>query len=245
MNATHQNRFRRSQKGGMTLVEILVAMAVFTILMAMLMRFFTTSFESLFENDQRNLINRDIREVTQQLAQDARNAHAFYIYESADPADIGEGLNVQDGGSGDMLLLAWKTLDPDWLGQNPRKLTYKLVAYYRDPAAGNEENPGPVFRSELSFASDLSQTYNVINAGQPDESKEPFTPYELLEDYGATDESWKDEARQVVQLTRGMTDGQLFYNFFGQAVVINAQILHGNDAKWVTDTYNFSISPRG
>jgi len=53
------------------------------------------------------------------------------------------------------------------------------------------------------------------------------------------------ESTNVVQLSEGLADGRLFYNFKNRTVMINGKIIHGNQAKWVTDTYNFSISPRG
>jgi len=49
----------------------------------------------------------------------------------------------------------------------------------------------------------------------------------------------------VIELSRGLADERLFYNFWGRSVMVNGQIHHGNDAKRVTETYNFTISPRG
>ena len=49
----------------------------------------------------------------------------------------------------------------------------------------------------------------------------------------------------IVELSEGLADGKLFYNFRERSIMVNGQIYHGNDYKRVTDTYNFTISPRG
>ena len=40
-------------------------------------------------------------------------------------------------------------------------------------------------------------------------------------------------------------NGLTFLNFQGQSVIVHARILHGNQAKRVTNTYNFTVKPRG
>jgi hypothetical protein len=49
----------------------------------------------------------------------------------------------------------------------------------------------------------------------------------------------------VVQLANGLADGCLFHNFWGKSVMINGQIVQGSNYLSASDTYNFTISPRG
>jgi len=51
---------------------------------------------------------------------------------------------------------------------------------------------------------------------------------------------------EVIELSRGLSDGQLFYNFFGRSITVQGEILHkGSNLKQATNTYNFTVSPRG
>ena len=49
----------------------------------------------------------------------------------------------------------------------------------------------------------------------------------------------------MLELAKGLANERLFYNYRDHSIVVNGQILHGNAARSVTNTYNFTISPRG
>ena len=48
-----------------------------------------------------------------------------------------------------------------------------------------------------------------------------------------------------MELARGLANESLFSNLRDLTIIVNGEIVHGNNAKRVTDTYNFTISPRG
>lgn len=51
---------------------------------------------------------------------------------------------------------------------------------------------------------------------------------------------------EIVELSKGLSDGRLFYNYFNRSITVQGEILHqGSNLKRATNTYNFSISPRG
>lgn len=51
---------------------------------------------------------------------------------------------------------------------------------------------------------------------------------------------------EVIELSKGLSDGRLFYNFFNRSLTIQGEILHhGSNLKRATNTYNFTVSPRG
>ncbi len=96
----------------------------------------------------------------------------------------------------------------------------KIIGYFRE---NNGDDLGPVRR----FERDFSPASNL-----PMESLIP-APQQLK------------NSPKVIELSKGLADGRLFYNFLGRSIIINGQIYHGNNAKRVTETYNFTISPRG
>jgi hypothetical protein len=49
----------------------------------------------------------------------------------------------------------------------------------------------------------------------------------------------------VIQFAQGLANGRLFYNYWGTSVMVNGAIAYGNNYQNVSDTYNFTISPRG
>ncbi|MCH2156975.1 MAG: hypothetical protein MK080_13380, partial [Opitutales bacterium] len=53
------------------------------------------------------------------------------------------------------------------------------------------------------------------------------------------------ESSEIVTLARGLAGNFLFFNERDETVIVNGQIVHGNVARQVTDTYNFAVSPRG
>lgn len=51
---------------------------------------------------------------------------------------------------------------------------------------------------------------------------------------------------EIIELSKGLSDGQLFYNFFNRSITVQGEILHqGSNLKRATNTYNFTVSPRG
>lgn len=57
--------------------------------------------------------------------------------------------------------------------------------------------------------------------------------------------AYNGNSRVIVQLAKGLADKSLFFQMNKESVLVKAEIFHGNNAKKVTNTYNFTISPRG
>lgn len=52
--------------------------------------------------------------------------------------------------------------------------------------------------------------------------------------------------QEVIELSKGLSNGRLFYNFFNRSITVQGEILHrGSNLKRATNTYNFTVSPRG
>ena len=97
----------------------------------------------------------------------------------------------------------------------------KLVGYYRSATASTE---GPVRKFEIEF-------------------NPPSTaPLEDLLPAIAAECSHQE----IIELSRGLSDGRLFYNFFNRSITVQGELIHqGSTTKQATNTYNFTVSPRG
>jgi len=123
-----------------------------------------------------------------------------------------------DGYSGDFLVLVYK--DPADLTK-----TERLVGYYRAPAdAEDPAGEGPVRKFDVTF---------TPSSAAP------------LADLLPAPESAADHD-EVIALSRGLSDGRLFYNFYDRSIMIRGEIIHpGTTTRRATNTYNFTVTPRG
>jgi prepilin-type N-terminal cleavage/methylation domain-containing protein len=212
---------RKRGRKGFTLVEIMVSTTVSAILTVGLFGFFMTSYRIGFVNQERNRINANMRGLTATLLQDGRQSNYFVLYESTSPAARDEANDRRlDGQVGDFLVFVYTEPAPNPL--QPSRIK-RIVAYYRQKGANDPDGLAPVRRYDQEWTPASSEALEDL---LPEES-------ELV------------LADEVIELSRGLADSLLFFNFWGRSVMVNGQIYHGNAAKRVTETYNFTISPRG
>lgn len=98
---------------------------------------------------------------------------------------------------------------------------YKVVGYYRmiDDATANE---GPVLKHSLVLDPAVSSMDDIT---LPTDSTAGNT---------------------IVELSRGLADGRLFYNYYGHSVMVRGEMIHsGRIGQRATNTYNFTVFPRG
>jgi hypothetical protein len=169
------------------------------------------------------------------MAENARAANHFYIYRSFNPDDRdGEDDRLRDGVAGDFLLLMYYEPWPDI--NSPERFT-RLVGYFRAADPGDPSSEGPVHRFEVNYyPPDMDPPPTGLRGPYP-EAKDPEQLIKHLLPSGTYP--------TVVQLSRGLANGQLFYNYLDGSIMIKAEIIHGNEAKRITDTYNYTVSPRG
>lgn len=214
---------------GYTLVEIIIALSLLTVLMAGVMGFSTESVRSLFVNEQKNMINRDIRKLTSQMSNDARQANYFIIYPSFETKDRDSAADRRtEGLAGDFMILVYQGAPTIQQSANGYVMgpipVERIVGYYRSANPNDPNSLGPVRRFDIAITG--------ANRFKPIE--------ELLPSVDAA-----SSHRMVLELSQGLADGKLFYNYRGHCIMVNGKIVHGVSAKRVTDTYNFTISPRG
>lgn len=199
----------------------MVSTGISALLTVGLIGFFMTTYKIGFVNQERNRINANMRGLTATLIQDGRQSNYFVLYNSTSAADRDKANDRQlDGRAGDFLVFVY-TGDPESTLESSR--IARIVAYYRLEATEDAEGLSPVRRYQQSFEPPSSSAIETL---LPDEATLAL-------------------ADEVIELSRGLADGRLFFNFWGRSVMVNGQIYHGNKAKRVTETYNFTISPRG
>lgn len=217
----HRNHSTRTS--GFTITEMLFVMTILSIVMIGVFGAFTQAQVALFVSTQKANINRDMRTFTGELTEIARNANHFYIYDGISTTDRNEaGDRKVQGETGDLLVLIFQ--EPYPALDDPIYIT-RLVAYYRDATATTR---GPIRKWEVDYA---PSDYKLAS----DVSVESILPSV------ATFQA----ANEVVELSEGLANGQLFLNYEERSIMVKGQILHGNEFKRLTDTYNFTITPRG
>ena len=210
----------------------MLTLSMTSVVMAGSMSFVLQSLNTYHYDMGKLLVNRDIRTFTSEMTENAAYANYFMIFpsfeERSNTVQVGDSENgfvdvevdasVNDGMSGDFLLLIFT--DPE-----DSSVIKRLVGYFRAPQGGFDAGgEGPVRRFESDY---------------PD---------------GATGDIWdlipdvETAASQpaVIELSEGLADGRLFYNFRNRSIMVKGKIFHeGNLTRRATNTYNFTVSPRG
>lgn len=260
---------RRDQKG-FTLAEILVTLTIVAILMTGVVPFFTSNFQYLYSGEQKLLINSDIRDLTNEMVETARASNYFVLYESFYSQNLGNGtirrdLNgngtvnladrLQAGQEGSFVVFVYyddpyfdsRLYDADPTN-NPSLMTVdvdRIVGYWIAPnRVYSGETALYAFDTDdyqtgaSTWQAPWGQTFPVTLTGA-------VTVESLLP---PATKVWaiNNAMEIIVNDLEGLTTNSLFFeNFQNRSMLIRAKILHGYQAKRVTNTYNFTITPRG
>lgn len=217
---------RQSRHSAFTLVEVMVSLTILSLVSIGLYAFMVDTTRILFVSTEKLDINHDVRLFTAHMSDYARASNHFFIYPTFRPDDRNAlSDRLRDGESGDFLLLIYQEPWPDI--EDPEHVT-RLIGYFRRPDGTGTMSEGPVYRFEINYKP----------GNYP--STRDYTPEQLIA--GLT---YDGDYDRVMQLARGLADGKLFYNFYDRSIMVKAELIHGNAAKRVTDTYNFTVSPRG
>jgi prepilin-type N-terminal cleavage/methylation domain-containing protein len=213
---------------GFTLVEMLVATTIMTMMVTAVLGFFINMMKSYKYNAFRLSINHDVRTFTNELTDTATYANYFVILSDFATRTTGTSGNeilasMADGESGDCVLLVFKDLADD------TKVS-RLIGYYHDPDSAGY---GPVRKFDLAFSPAVSgtQLWTLMPA-----TTTLHTNPDII------------SAGTVGKATGTSSSGKLFYNFFNRSVMVKGQINYiSNDGltRRAVSTYNFTVSPRG
>jgi len=249
-----RRRARRAAPG-FTLTEMMISATIFALLAGMIMGFYTDTFSMMFLTEQKNLINWDMRYLTTSLSYDARQANFFVMYSNYTASSrASASQELLEGNSGDFLVFVIYGTAPNPLKFNIRPIS-ELIGYYRapyqsnqltlDPVTNQPTTVMPVRKFDISVANGtLTANQYLLAAGSTDlpvggtaTTLEAILPNDS--------QTTIDSHLIVVQLAQGLNDGLLFNNLWDKSIMVNGKIMHGNNDMSATDTYNFTVSPRG
>lgn len=235
---------KQHRRRGFTLLEIMIASAIAVVVVAAVTQMTLSIGKVIFDSAAKLHITRDVRAFTQQISRDAWSARDYRVYLST--SDL---TRRHSGETGDVLVLIW--VEPESIETatpgSPQEYFYERVVVYardmpvrpqnqRPSTSSSDANKVPVLRFERRFALP-SATVAGTRASET-------TIRNVVADILATDN--RDNGTIVVELARGLADQRLFFNSrLGRSITINGEIYHGNRAREVSNTYNFTIHPRG
>lgn len=231
--ASHTMKAMRNHRRGFSIVEMMTAVGILGIVSALVLNTYLQAVNIYSYDAGKIRVNRDIRAFTAEMTSNATYANYFLIYPNFDTRtktvqvtdpDTGAVTNavvdaaVNDGQSGDMLVLVFKDDEDD-------TRVSRLVGYYRAPStAGDSTSEGPVRCFDVSFSPSTNAAVNTLIPAVSTRNTNP----------------------EVIELSRGLANGMLFYNLYDRSVMVKGQIIHrGSLTKRATNTYNFTVSPRG
>ena len=211
-------------RAGMTLLEIMVVLGISMLVIGGLMSFFIQGLRIYHYDSGKLLVNRDMRQFTAEIADNATYANYYIIYPSFTARTTTVGAVTSDnevfaGQSGDMLVLVF--LDPA-----DRAKISRVVGYYRDPNEIAGEAPVRKFDRTIS-PSVTADVWTLL----PDLTTAQTNP-------------------EVIELSKNVGAQELFYNFYGRSIMVKCEIIHrtgtgNNHYERASNTYNFTVSPRG
>jgi prepilin-type N-terminal cleavage/methylation domain-containing protein len=240
---------RKGRAGGFTMPELIVASIIMGILMLMLLRFQIQTVTAMTTSEEKGEINRDMRYITDQMAMDAREANFFVMYSNYTMSSRSSATQeLVQGNSGDFIVLVFYGTAPNSLEFNVCPVN-EIIGYYRAPYVAGQTD---TMSADASLMPVRKFDLTVANGGVPantylESTNVPSGGHTAtLESLLPNDSNTTIASHQIiVQLAQGLADQHLFYNFWGKSVMVNGVIAHGNNDQHATDTYNFTISPRG
>lgn len=208
----------------MTLVEIMIVVGICTLVVSGLLSFFIQGLQIYHYDSGKLLVNRDMRQFTAEIADNATYANSFKIYpsfteRSTTVSGVTKDNEVYSGQSGEMLVLVYLDV------ADSSKIA-RIVGYYRDPNETAGEAPVRKFDRTIS----------------PSVSADVWTLLPAL--------STAQTNTEVIELSKNVGTQQLFYNFYDRSIMVKCDIIHrtgtgSNHYERATNTYNFTVSPRG
>jgi len=218
------------KRAGFTIVEMLFAMTILLLVLGGVLPMYVQSSKSILTADSKLDVNMDIRSVTDEIIESAREADSFVLYDNYKGAWIdGDFVNfrnslyagqgrLRDGETGRFLVLLYYADDPYPADNNPPPLR-KIIGIYLDAEEADTKGALRMF-VQTSIDDNKTMEENIPSAT-------------LMGTHEA-----------IIDSMTGLMSGDVFYNFGGQSVMINGKITHANGAIKETNTYNFTVTPR-
>lgn len=255
-----------------TLTEVMVTATIIGFILIGVLPFFSANSMMQFVSTQKLLVNADVRAFTNGMIQDVESSSCFMLYQSFYARTLSDGTNVtrdvnndglinaadrmQSAQSGDFLVLIYYQdpfFDTRFYDSDPNNqptlgsstVVSRIVAYWLAP---NRDYSGEtaLYRLDTDKAKGAGTTWTTAwGATFPATLSSTVTVESLLPaatQSAATSASYADI---ILNNLQGLSSNLNFVNYQSRSVLVRSRILHGNQAKRVTNTYNFTVSPRG
>ncbi|MCW5550050.1 MAG: prepilin-type N-terminal cleavage/methylation domain-containing protein [Opitutaceae bacterium] len=257
---------------GFTLVEVIVTMTIMGFVVIGVVPFFLQSSRFLFTGEQKLLINADVRDFTNEMVENAREANYFALYQAHYTRTRPDGVTVRRdadnsgtvnsldrlaaGEGGEFLLFVYYEdpfFDDRFYDGNPANNVIasvrvnRLVGYWIAP---NRNEPAKtalyMFDTHNYRPTPATASWNTPWGVTLPVTLTSVVTLETLLPPATAASAQMASARLVINDLEGLgPNGSYFVNFLNRSVLVRAKILHGNQAKRVTNTYNFTVTPRG
>lgn len=222
-------RIHYENREAYTFTEIMVSLTLLGFIISGILPFFLQTSTSFFVTEEKLKANNDVRKFTSQMVDRAREANHYVLYRSFSATDRdGADDRQRDGESGDFMVLIYHGTPAGTAPLITRPIR-RVVGYYRaSPNPSDSSQEGPV----RTFDSDVDTWGVTFPSTQPIENALPSAAN-------------LSSFRQVIELSKGLSNQRLFYNFHNRCIMVKGEFVHGSAIKRVTNTYNFTVSPRG
>ena len=219
-----------SREGGFSMVEVLFAMAIILLIMAGALPMYLQSSKRILESDAKYEVNEEVRDFTNEIISQAREADAFVLYDNFKGAWIdGDFVNfrdssyegrgrLRDGEAGKFLLLLYFGEDLYPNDNEPAPLD-RMIGIYLDAEENETEGPLRIF-----FKDDID-TSKCMEENIPSSST-------------------SSDHKIIVDSIEGLMGGDIFYNFSSRSILVNGKIAHQSGSISKSNTYNFTVTPR-
>ena len=202
-------------------MEMMVALAVATVVGLVLTTFVIRYTKSISFTTNKALITRDFREFSIRLSADALEATHVVIYPSFDQMTRDNRRRM--GESGDCLVLV-RTVP--FRGVNGDRIYQKIVVYYREAGASPTR---PIYRRAFIHLGPIFSTKD-----------------QTIEEHLATIVDRLGPPKQVLASSEGFAGGDdFFYRKTVNSFRVNAEIHHGKHAREVSNVYSLTFSTGG
>ena len=212
-----------------TLVELMIALFVFGVVGAMVTVFVINSARSILWSVNKSKITSDFRHFTQQIRADAANADYVFMYSLPDIDQIklaGRGSRLISGQTGEVLVL----VDSRLTGTPLQRRIDSITFYYRETNPDDADKTA-IFKSVVEFSGTARPLADPVTIDQDFEAILP----------GRNDII--DNSNVILENTK-VPQNQNFFRIInnGRAVMINGEVLHGNNNQEITNTYNLTLT---
>ena len=261
-----------SRASAFTLTEVMVASTIIGFVLIGVLPFFVTNSQLQFVSEQKLLVNADVRAFTNGMIQDVESSSCFVLYQSfyAQTMSAGNAVSrdfngdgavnvadrMQSGQSGDFLVLLYYQdpfYDTRFYDSDPNNqptlgsstVISRVVAYWLAPNR-DYTNETALYRLDSDQFKTIGSSWTTPwGATFPATLGSGVTVESLLPAASQINASSSAFATVVLNNLQGLSQNLNFVNYQGRSVLVRSRILHGNQAKRVTNTYNFTVSPRG